>query len=246
MSNPQLLGPPCLACGPTEQCSSCARRIKPAKSTVGRVGRLQFVVVADRPAHTNMHFSVKPRSVDVSAQPLNLPAIEDKAENAANDAASMASAASVFLSDFAALGYENEQLIAITDTSLIYRASTCWFQGAVSIKLLRSELLESRFAQKIFLQEAAMVSDLNHPSVAPLYDYGIASNGAPYMVNHFVPGWSLRELNLRGVIIEPVSLFIQICEGLAFAHSQKRHAWQIDVQVKLLLRRCEKMFSWLS
>lgn len=171
------------------------------------------MVVANKPDHSNMHFAVKPKFADLAMPEKRLPASEG------DDDDSVERAASVFLSDFVALGYENEQLIAITDTSLIYRASTSWFQGAVSIKLLRSELLESRFAQKIFSQEAAMVSELNHPNIAPLYDYGIASSGAPYMVNHFVPGWSLRELNMQGVVVEPVSLFIQICEGLAFAHS---------------------------
>ncbi|CAN5424414.1 hypothetical protein BH10CYA1_BH10CYA1_02970 [soil metagenome] len=162
-----------------------------------------------------MHFAVKPRAADVAMSERKLPTVcDDESDDA------LECAASVFLSDFAGLGYENEQLIAVTDTSLIFRASTSWFQGSVSIKLLRSELLESRFAQKIFSQEAAMVSELNHPNIAPLYNYGIASNGAPYMVNHFVPGWSLRELNMQGVVVEPVSLFIQICEGLAFAHSQ--------------------------
>ena len=95
---------------------------------------------------------------------------------------------------FVSLGYRNDGLIATTASSIIFRASMSWFHGAVTIKVLEKNLLNSRFANKIFLQEAAMVMELTHPNIAALYDYGIAGNGAPYLVSQYVPGWSLREL----------------------------------------------------
>ncbi|MBS1953455.1 MAG: protein kinase [Cyanobacteria bacterium SZAS-4] len=187
-----------------------------------------------------MHFAIKRRPADI-------PDIADVAEivnnaNVGNDAnvPNVASVAvpshshptteqtdeyladviSVFRSDFADSGYENEQILAVTETSTIFKAGTRWSQNAVLVKLLRPELMQSRFAHKIFLQECAMVADLNHPNISPLYDYGIAKSGAPFMVSHFVQGWSLRVLNLQGLDVEPISLFTQICEGLALAHAQ--------------------------
>ncbi len=245
MSNPQLVGPSCLACSFTEQCSSCARRSNLAKSTAGRVGRLQFVVVDNKRDYSNMHFAVKRRVTDIAetsdfADIANVGNIGNigSVANGANLASValppdllaatpspqsdeyLANAISVFRTDFADSGYENEQILAVTETSTIFKAETRWSQNSVLVKLLRPELMESRFAHKIFLQECAMVADLNHPNISPLYDYGIANSGAPFMVSHFVPGWSLRVLNLQGIDVEPISLFTQICEGLALAHSQ--------------------------
>lgn len=233
MTNPQLVGPSCLACNFTEQCSSCARRTNLAKSAAGRVGRLQFVVVDNKRDHSNMHFAVKRRvsergeiaAIDdiVSAANLADAAVPPSAPPVVSSQQReeyLANALSVFRSDFAGSGYEKEQILAVTETSTIFKVETRWSQNSVLVKLLRPELMESRFAHKIFLQECAMVADLNHPNLSPLYDYGIANSGAPFMVSHFVPGWSLRVLNLQGLDVEPISLFTQICEGLAWAHSQ--------------------------
>ncbi len=232
MSNSQLLGPSCLACNFTEQCGSCARRSNLENSSVGRVGRLQFVVVDNKRDQSNMHFSVKRRvaevtnAVDVDKSDsanravIALPPETLSASAGEQGDQALVNAVSVFRSDFADRGYENERILAVTETSTIFKAETRWFQNSVLVKLLRPELMNSRFAHKIFLQECAMVADLNHPNISPLYDYGIANSGAPFMVSHFVPGWSLRDLNVQGIDVEPISLFTQICEGLAFAHSQ--------------------------
>lgn len=223
MSNPQLLGPSCLACNFTEQCSSCARRSKLANSSIGRVGRLQFVRVEAKRDHSNMHFAVKRRVADLpelgGIASIVLPAEAQLTERELCELF-LANAISVFRSDFVDSGYENEQILAVTETSTIFKVQTRWFQNSVLVKLLRPELMDSRFAHKIFLQECAMVADLNHPNISPVYDYGIARSGAPFMVSHFAVGRSLRDLNLQGIDLEPISLFTQVCEGLAFAHSQ--------------------------
>jgi serine/threonine protein kinase len=179
-----------------------------------------------------MHFAVRPlrETAGESARRLGGPSDEclEHSEGALEssddslDCCDIVEAASaIFESSFASLGFRNEGIIAFTRSSLIFRASADWFSGSASIKLFLPELMESRFALKIFLQEADSLSFINHSSIAPLYHYGIASNGAPYLISQFVPGQSLLELTNQSVKIEPVSLFTQLCEGLVFAHSQK-------------------------
>ncbi|MBS1999989.1 MAG: serine/threonine protein kinase [Cyanobacteria bacterium SZAS LIN-5] len=272
MTNSQPIATACLACSPAELCGNCARRRSAAKSSVGRVGRLQFVVVKDKPEHNNMHFGVRPNaaSSDFAGAPSRMRSglstepccnstsepgdsviqLPDDAEkllapdiefntnielntkyfgdlNARSfDKLSIEQrhlpdlVSSVFQLDLAARGYKCIELVAITQSSLIVRASADWLCGDVALKFFRPSLFDSRFARRIFEQEAAVFENINHPAIAPLFQYGIASSGVPFVITQFVPGITLSDLNSRRVQIEPASLFIQICEGLAFAHSQ--------------------------
>jgi eukaryotic-like serine/threonine-protein kinase len=212
MSKPRIVGPACLACSYAEQCSSCAA--KPAQdypTTRGRVGRLQFVAVDKRRPDTNMHFAIR-RPFDLLKGDLSCPlSIETDIDPEENCRA-------FFSKDLAGLGYKNEELIAATSNSFVFRASARGFQGPVAIKMLRRKLLDSRCGNKVFIQEAGTVAQLNHPNIAALYDFGFDSDLAPYMVSKYVPGLTLRELNMKGASLEPLGLFIQICEALAYAH----------------------------
>jgi len=242
MTNSQPIATACLACSPAELCGSCARRRSAAKSSVGRVGRLQFVVVKDKPEHNNMHFGVRPyaASSDFAGAPSRMrsglstePCCNSKSEpgNSVINAVCFDElnieqrtlqdlVSSVFQLDLAARGYKCIDLVAITQSSLIVRANADWLCGDVALKFFRPSLFDSRFARRIFEQEAAVFENINHPAIAPLFQYGIASGGVPFLITQFVPGITLSDLNSRRVQIEPASLFIQICEGLAFAHSQ--------------------------
>ncbi|HEY9731714.1 MAG TPA: protein kinase [Drouetiella sp.] len=128
---------------------------------------------------------------------------------------------SLFESNFATTGFKNQGVIAFTDSSLIYRATASWLSGSVAVKLFLPDLMQSRLAPRLFSQEAEAVSAINHPNVASLYRFGIASNGAPFLISQFAPGLTLRELNRSQTVIEPLSLFIQICEALAFVHARE-------------------------
>lgn len=227
MTNPQMIGPSCLACSHAEMCGSCARRIDAGGSTVGRVGRLQFVVVDRKRSHNNMHFGVRHRSYVGTAE-TDMQALQTAAddcdqlsiENSQPDLSLAASIANLFEAEFAWQGYKIENVVALTNSSLVIKATADWFQGALAFKFFLPSLLESRFAQRIFAQEASVLSQINHPNIAPLYRCGVTFGGVPYLASQFVPGSSLFDLNRGGKSLEPLSLFVPICEGLAFAHSQ--------------------------
>lgn len=214
-----------MACGPLEPCHSCLLRDASHKSEIGRVGRLQFVVAGAKADHKNMHFSVK-RGRDQSTLSLPVTRIEDdssevrSADVDSNQWSLAEFVSSVFNADFTSLGCRSDGLVAVTDSSVIIRAMADWFVGAMAFKFFHPALLESRFAQKIFMHEAHAMTKVNHSGIAPLFHYGITSSGIPFLINQFVPGASLSELNKLQVQVEPVSLFIQVCESIAFAHSQ--------------------------
>lgn len=75
------------------------------------------------------------------------------------------------------------------------------------------------------LQREAMVAGrLSHPNIARVLDFGQWQDGSPYMVMEYVDGKNLGEFihehkNLSCFAALPI--FIQIANGLAFAHKNK-------------------------
>lgn len=77
-----------------------------------------------------------------------------------------------------------------------------------------------------FFEEARALAGLSHPTIVRARDYGLLSDGAPYIVMDVVPGRSLHEWIYRakteGAIPWPViwSTVDQVLAGLAHAHSR--------------------------
>lgn len=92
-----------------------------------------------------------------------------------------------------------------------------------ALKILRPELASDRLNVKRFEQEARAAKELTHPNLVPVYDYKVPDAGSPYMVMDFLDGESLSDLiKSQGYLDVPraLNIFIQICEGLEYAHQQ--------------------------
>lgn len=70
-----------------------------------------------------------------------------------------------------------------------------------------------------FQREVQLGSQLTHPNVVKVEDYGTA-NGTPYLVTELVPGQNLRELMPLSVE-RARELFPQILTAVAFVHTQQ-------------------------
>jgi len=71
-----------------------------------------------------------------------------------------------------------------------------------------------------FLREARAVSNLSHPHIATIHDYGETTDGQPYIVMELVKGEMLAELMQKEKLTIPRSLKIvrEVAEALAEAH----------------------------
>ncbi|MFL5347524.1 MAG: serine/threonine protein kinase [Hyalangium sp.] len=86
--------------------------------------------------------------------------------------------------------------------------------------------LDPSFVQ-MFLGEAKLAAQLNHPNIVQIFDFG-ESAGAYYLAMEFIDGPSLRKLlddslKLGGPLPPAIAarLISAACEGLAFAHDFK-------------------------
>lgn len=105
----------------------------------------------------------------------------------------------------------------------VYKARHTLMNRIVAIKVLHRHLISSGDALKRFQLEAQAASCLSLPNILTIYDFGIASNGQPFMVMDYLEGTSLSSvLKAEGrlSIDRAVAIFNQACAGLAHAHKK--------------------------
>jgi tRNA A-37 threonylcarbamoyl transferase component Bud32 len=111
--------------------------------------------------------------------------------------------------------------------STVYLAHDITLDRKVAIKTLRIDPLlrsgEDRRREMLlrFLQEARAAAKLNHPNIVSIYHVG-SMNGIFYIAMEYLEGRSFRELMASREhfsVDSVVSLLIQVCGGLEFAHA---------------------------
>ena len=101
----------------------------------------------------------------------------------------------------------------------VYRARDQHLARDVAIKFLPPGTLTDESARKHFHKEALILSQLNHPNVATVYDFD-TQQGVDFLVMEYIPGITLSEKVAAGALPEKEVLLlgVQLGEGLASAH----------------------------
>ena len=103
----------------------------------------------------------------------------------------------------------------------VYKAYQPSVDRYVAIKVLPSQLAESREFATRFQQEARIIAKLEHPHILPVFDYG-ESDGVSYFVMRYMEAGTLKERMIEGRPLpmqEIDRLFTQLAEALSYAHS---------------------------
>jgi eukaryotic-like serine/threonine-protein kinase len=103
----------------------------------------------------------------------------------------------------------------------VYKALDTKLNRTVVIKVLPPELTQKTANFKRFEREAQLCSQLDHPNICTIYDFHEA-NGVFYIAMQYVEGKNVRQL-VAGRPLElrsALSIAIQVCDALAFAHSK--------------------------
>lgn len=103
----------------------------------------------------------------------------------------------------------------------VYKAYQPSVDRYVAIKVLPSQLAESREFATRFQQEARIIAKLEHPHILPVFDYG-ESEGVAYFVMRYLEAGTLRDRMEAGrplPLNEIDKLFSQLANALSYAHS---------------------------
>src|SRR5262249_50712332 len=109
----------------------------------------------------------------------------------------------------------------------VYRARAAGpmgFEKTLVVKCILPNLAQDPQFVEMFLSEAKLAAQLNHPNIIHIFDFGEAE-GAYYIAMEYIDGPNLRALMRRAQSLSrplPLPLCAKIisaaCEGLAYAH----------------------------
>jgi serine/threonine-protein kinase len=137
----------------------------------------------------------------------------------AHEVLSGGEAASFSIHDFGA--YRLIRLLGEGGMGLVYLAERKDLGTQVAIKLLRDAWLSPARRER-FAAEQRTLAQLNHPSIARLYDADVLPDGTPWFAMEYVEGIPLTAYcSVHNCPISArLQLFRAVCEAVQYAHSQ--------------------------
>lgn len=118
--------------------------------------------------------------------------------------------------------YRIARLLAQGGMGVVYEAQHAVVRRRFAVKFLRRELAERRDILTRFHHEAQAAGALESEHVAAAVDFGIAEDGAPYIVMEYLVGESLTALlgrEARLPVGRAADLVAQAARGIAVAHA---------------------------
>jgi serine/threonine-protein kinase len=118
--------------------------------------------------------------------------------------------------------YDIEQFLG-GGMSHVYRAKDSVLGRLVAVKILTESGMSDPEAKARFLLEARMASNINHPNIISVYDFG-EDQGRPFIVMEFLEGESLRDAiknRHTGDLTDRLKLALQIGKALDYIHGRK-------------------------
>jgi eukaryotic-like serine/threonine-protein kinase len=114
--------------------------------------------------------------------------------------------------------YRLLKLLGEGGMGVVYLAERTDIGGLVAIKLLRDAWLSPMRRERFHVEQLAL-AQLNHPSIARIYDSNTLEDGTPWFVMEYADGLPLTEhWKQRGGIREGLQLFRRVCEAVRYAH----------------------------
>ena len=116
--------------------------------------------------------------------------------------------------------YQISRLLGEGGMGVVYLASRKDLGTQVAIKVLRDAWISPSRRER-FASEQRTLAQLNHPSIARLYDAATMDDGTPYFVMEYVKGIPLTHYcrEHRCSIEERLRLFRLVCEAVQHAHA---------------------------
>jgi serine/threonine protein kinase len=105
---------------------------------------------------------------------------------------------------------------------VVYRATHVALNKPFAIKVMRGEQANDPEIVQRFVQEARAVSEIGHPNIVNISDFGTTAEGAVYFAMEFLHGQTLAQHMLLGPLAREraFQIFIQITGALEAAHQQ--------------------------
>ena len=119
--------------------------------------------------------------------------------------------------------YQVESILGQGGMGTVYRALQTSMRREVAIKTLHPSLATAPQFFERFRREAELASNLRHPNIITIFDFGRAADGTCYFVMELLHGKSVRQLVREEGLMSlrrAVDIIEQAALGLGHAHAQ--------------------------
>ena len=128
-------------------------------------------------------------------------------------------------SEFVDGRYKVQELLGEGAAKKVYLARDTLLDREVAFSLIRAERMDEDDRRRILREAQTMAKLGDHPNIVSIYDLGEES-GAPYMVLPVMRGGTAEDLTKKASeseadFEEVLSVGIDVCKGLEFAHSKE-------------------------
>jgi serine/threonine-protein kinase len=100
-------------------------------------------------------------------------------------------------------------------------------QRRLAMKVLDAARAQDERSRKMFIEEAQITSQLDHPNIPPVHRLGVGPDGLLYFTMKLLPGTTLEDVLARGVhlgdrreLFRVLQIFVTVCNAVAFAHGR--------------------------
>jgi serine/threonine-protein kinase len=117
--------------------------------------------------------------------------------------------------------YEILESIGQGGMGAVYRARHVYLDKERAIKVVHRSLTESKDFVQRFIREAKVLSNLNHPNVVQLYDFGMLDENTFFMVMELITGQTVIERIQKQTRLSPeasIPIIREAALGLSSAH----------------------------
>ncbi len=103
---------------------------------------------------------------------------------------------------------------------LVYAACQNTIDRDVAIKVIRPEMAHDALVKSLFLSEAMVTGDLDHPNIVPVYDLGMDQQNNLFYTMKRIKGISWSKVIGQKTEDENVGILLRVCDGVAFSHDK--------------------------
>lgn len=118
--------------------------------------------------------------------------------------------------------YRITQRVSVGGMGTVYKAQHSLIGKLAAVKVLHPELRSNREVVNRFFNEAKATTQIKHPGIVEIFDFGYLPSGDGYIVMEFLEGVSLARRLRKGKMQEGKAavLLKSVCSALAAAHAK--------------------------
>lgn len=116
--------------------------------------------------------------------------------------------------------YTIDRLIGEGGMGIIYEATQRCLNRSVAVKAIRTESATDEESRRMFLAEALVTGDLDHPNIVPVHELGTNGEGLLFYAMKRVRGTPWHRVILKKTLDENLEILLRVADAVAFAHSR--------------------------